>query len=130
MPKVLLVDDSITFRAQVARLISKFAVELIEADDGLQGLQKLAENPDVGLVLCDFNMPNMNGLEMISEIRKNPLHVRLNLVVLTSVGKDSKDLVNKAKEFGVLAWIVKSPTDKHIEHLLVKCFGEAVKIAN
>ena len=130
MPKILLVDDSSAFRAQMVRLFSKFAVELVEAEDGVQGLQRLSENPDVKLVLSDFNMPNMNGLEMIGEIRKSTQNAGLGIVVLTSVGKDSKDLVNKAKELGVIAWIVKNPTDKHIEQLLVKCFGEGVKIAS
>ncbi|MCX6124142.1 MAG: response regulator [Proteobacteria bacterium] len=84
---------------------SKSGNEVIEAEDGKDGLVKLAATSDIALVISDVNMPNMNGLEMIEEIRKNPAHAALAIVMLTTEG--GQELIERAKKAGCKGWLVK-----------------------
>ena len=73
--KVLVVDDARTARHQVTRLLVNQNYQPLEADDGVQALEVLEAHPDVRLVITDYNMPRMDGFELIGEIRKTrPKH--------------------------------------------------------
>lgn len=67
--KILIVDDSAVMRNMIKRALTKGGVEseILEAGDGQEALQQIPNGPD--LVLCDWNMPNMNGLEFLRELR-------------------------------------------------------------
>ena len=70
MTKILTVDDSRAVRTIIAKTLkSKF--EIVEAEDGEKGLEKLASEPDVDLVLLDVTMPNMDGPEMLQHMRES-----------------------------------------------------------
>lgn len=101
--KILVVDDSSTIRQQVSFALVQAGFVVVEAEDGADGLKKLAENADVSLVICDVNMPNMNGLEMLQQLRGAPKVPPV--VMLTTEG--SMDLVAKAKALGAKGWMVK-----------------------
>ncbi len=66
--KILIVDDSRTIRQQVSFTLSKGGYEVLEAEDGIQGIEKLKSQADVAMVISDVNMPNMDGLEMVEAI--------------------------------------------------------------
>lgn len=68
--KVLTVDDSISYRSYVKRLLQTQNLQVVEAVDGLDALEKLAEHPDVRLVITDYNMPRMDGIELVTQIRQ------------------------------------------------------------
>jgi len=67
--KVLLVDDSRTARYQMHELLARYKFKIYEANDGLEALKVLDENPDTLLVITDFNMPNLDGFELTKKIR-------------------------------------------------------------
>lgn len=69
--KILVVDDSSTMRRIIINSLKTMGQEdVIEAGDGVEGVNQMQANSDVGLVLTDWNMPNMNGLEFLTKIRE------------------------------------------------------------
>ena len=71
MAKVLVVDDSSTVRNEVSSYLSAQGIEVSTAVDGLDGLSKIQQDPNLKLVLCDVNMPNMDGLTMVEKVKQS-----------------------------------------------------------
>lgn len=104
---VLLVDDSATMRKIVRRKMKEvgFVVdEFLEAADGKQALEKVFNN-SVDLILLDWNMPVMNGLEFIQALRSIDLPKRIPVIMVTTEGSHEK--VNEAIKSGVDGHILK-----------------------
>ena len=102
--KILVVDDAIVARKMIKRLLnnSEFSdATLVEAVSGEQGLEKFDDSIDV--VMSDWNMPGINGLEFVSEIRK--LDADVPVIMITTEGTLQK--INLAKDAGVNEYIVK-----------------------
>ncbi len=98
MKKILVVDDSGVQRKMIISIIRKagYENEVLEAGDGNQAIEVLAANyQDVGLVLCDWNMPNMSGLEFIQAVAKVPAVANIPVVMVTTEGTEEK--INEAK---------------------------------
>ena len=108
MKRVLVVDDSDTVRNQVRKALAPSGYEIIQAIDGLEGLKALRANPGLSLVLCDVNMPNLNGLDMLTLAVAEGFAVPI--VILTSEGLPS--LIRRARESGAKAWILKPFRDE------------------
>ena len=102
--KILVVDDSSTIRQQVAFTLSQAGYQVVEAVDGEDGIRKLAANTDVAMIVCDVNMPRMNGLEMLEKLKGDGRTVP-PVVMLTTEG--AVDLVTRAKALGAKGWMVK-----------------------
>jgi two-component system chemotaxis response regulator CheY len=103
--KVLVVDDSATVRQQVRSALSMAGFEVVEASDGVDGMARIDESRDLSAVICDVNMPRMNGLELVEKVKGNPRHATLPIVILTTEG--SAALIQRAKAAGAKAWIIK-----------------------
>ena len=103
MKKILVIDDSETIRQQVRQALATTGYEIIEAVDGLDGIEKLRARNDLDMALCDVNMPRLNGLEMIAEVQRSGL--KIPIVMLTTEGQPS--LIKRARESGAKGWIVK-----------------------
>jgi two-component system chemotaxis response regulator CheY len=116
--KVLVVDDSLTVRDTVAAALAGSGFEVIGAKDGVDGLEKLSKHDDVVLVFCDVNMPRMNGLDMIAEVKRTPKYESLPIVVLTTEGRP--EMVRRAQQVGAKAWIVKPFKPDHLVAVLQK----------
>ena len=102
--KILTVDDSASIRQMVTFTLKQAGYEVVEAEDGVQGLSKAqAETPH--LIITDLNMPNMNGIEMIRGIRQQPQHKFTPILMLTTESDDSKKA--EGKQAGATGWIVK-----------------------
>lgn len=103
--KILLVDDSRTMRnIQKKTLAALGEVEFAEAGDGVEALAAIAANPDgFQLVMVDWNMPNMNGLELITKIRETDK--KTPLVMATTEAE--KQRVIDAIRAGVNNYVVK-----------------------
>ncbi len=69
LTKILVVDDSQIFRKRISDLLAVHQFKVFQAGDGIQALKILKENPDMKMVITDYNMPNMDGLGLIKEIR-------------------------------------------------------------
>ena len=101
---VLVVDDAMTIRNLAKFALTKGGYAILEAEDGVKGLDVLSKNT-VDLVITDLNMPNMNGLEMAKSIKTNPNTKGVPIFMLTT--EASQELAMQGKEIGIMAWIVK-----------------------
>ena len=102
---ILIVDDSRSVRHSVSVVLKRAGFEMAEAGDGLEGLAMVDSNRNIDMVICDINMPNMNGLEMVEKIKAKPENKSLPILMLTTEGQAS--LVKRAKQAGAVGWIVK-----------------------
>lgn len=103
--RVLVVDDSASVRQQVGAALSQAGYEMVEAVDGADGLAKLASDGEIAMVICDINMPRMNGLEMIEQLALNKAMKKVPVVMLTTEGQPA--LIQRARQAGAKGWIVK-----------------------
>jgi two-component system chemotaxis response regulator CheY len=103
--KILVVDDSREARQQVKTTLSDSGYEVIEAVDGRDGLLKMTAHADTCLVLCDINMPIMNGLEMLARLRTEQPSTQVPFVVLTT--EALPDMLERARDAGATGWILK-----------------------
>jgi two-component system chemotaxis response regulator CheY len=104
LKKVMIVDDSRTVRQQVVAALGPAGFEVLEAQDGIEALDRMKGTPDLSLILCDLNMPRMNGLEMLGVARESG-SLSVPVVMLTTEGRT--DLIEKAKKAGARGWLVK-----------------------
>ena len=105
--KILIVDDSTTIRVQLDKALkeSKKGFQVYEAENGVQALNVLKDNPDIKIVISDINMPEMDGITLAEFVKKNETLKNLEIVLLTT--EFSPKLKVKAKEAGVAAWVPK-----------------------
>ncbi len=105
MAHILVVDDSETLRTQLKKDLAGPDHVVYEACDGLDGLEKMAQSPKVELIICDVNMPNLDGLSMCTKIRQNEKYKDVKIFMLTTDA--SVDMKAYGKKIGVTAWITK-----------------------
>ena len=100
--KALVVDDSTTQRGVVKRMLAVQCIGCLEAADGVAALEVLAKEPDIRLIITDFNMPRMDGIELVQEVRKKHRISQLAVIGLSSVGSGpltAQFLKNGANDF-------------------------------
>ncbi|MDP2559956.1 diguanylate cyclase [Psychrobium sp. 1_MG-2023] len=83
--KVIVADDSPSLRAYVSAQMSSLLYQVIEVEHGLAALQALKDNPEVGLLVTDYNMPEMNGIELIRSIRQERSREDFPIIGLSSL---------------------------------------------
>jgi two-component system chemotaxis response regulator CheY len=104
LKKVLIVDDSDTIRRQVAAALrSNFAV--LEAANGVDGLACAGANVDLSLILLDLNMPLLNGVDMLEQLKSDLRTREIPVLMLTTEAEPS--LIDRARRAGASGWIVK-----------------------
>ncbi|MBM4059498.1 MAG: response regulator [Planctomycetes bacterium] len=103
--RILVVDDSASVRQQVAQALAPEGFEVVEAGDGVAALELLAGAPDIALVLCDVNMPRMNGLDLLEKLHQAGRTAAMPVVMLTTEGQPA--LLQRARSAGAKGWIVK-----------------------
>jgi len=120
--KLMVVDDSETMRDLVKSLLSQFELEIIEAADGIEGLEKIAEHTDISLIICDVNMPNLDGIAMIERYKETvdavDFLVKIPIIMLTT--ENTVDKIKRAKDAGIAGWIIKPPKKEQLEKLVEK----------
>lgn len=106
MKKVLIVDDSSTLRASVEFTLTDNGFEVLQAEDGQHGLEVLKEHPvnDIGMIITDINMPNMDGITFIREIKKTSFRFT-PILVMTTEAEESKKM--EGKSAGASGWLIK-----------------------
>jgi two-component system chemotaxis response regulator CheY len=102
--KVLIVDDSETIRQQVASALERAGFGVVEATDGIDGLERASQN-ELCMVILDVNMPRLNGLEMLERLKSDPRHAKLPVLMLTTEVQQS--MIERAKKAGARGWMIK-----------------------
>ena len=101
---ILIVDDSASLRQVVSIALKGAGYEVIEAGDGKEALTKL-NGAKIHLIISDVNMPNMDGITMVKEIKKMANYKFTPIIMLTTESQDGKKKEGQAA--GAKAWIVK-----------------------
>lgn len=104
MAKILAVDDSVSIRQMVTFTLQGAGHEVVEAGDGVEALA-FAQGSGVDLVVSDVNMPNMDGIELITELRKLETYKFTPILMLTT--ESAGDMKQRGKDAGATGWIVK-----------------------
>jgi two-component system, chemotaxis family, chemotaxis protein CheY len=101
---ILAVDDSASMRQMVSFTLKGAGYDVVEAADGVEALS-IAKSRSVNLVITDVNMPNMDGISLIRELRALPSYKFTPLLMLTT--ESSADKKQQGKSAGATGWIVK-----------------------
>jgi two-component system chemotaxis response regulator CheY len=119
--KVLVVDDSPTLRGQIARTLSDAYFDVVEASNGVDAVERLAKHPDIEFVVCDVDMPRMNGIEFLEKV--NAGGSRVPILMLTTEGRPQ--IVQRARALGAKGWIVKPFKPDLLVAAIKKILGKA-----
>jgi two-component system chemotaxis response regulator CheY len=120
--KVLIVDDFSTMRRICKHLLKQIGfTNIVEADDGTTALNVLRKEP-VDLVLTDWNMPKMNGLELLKAIRKDPNLKHLPVIMVTAEALNENIIA--ALKAGVNNYIVKPFNAQTLEKKIEDVIGK------
>lgn len=101
---VMVVDDSESLRQVVNIALSGAGYQVIEAKDGVDGLAKL-DGSKVHLIISDVNMPNMNGIDFVKQLKTLPKYKFTPVIMLTT--ENQQYLMDESKKAGAKAWMVK-----------------------
>lgn len=120
--RVLIVDDSSTIRSIVRKILaaSRFALDIHEAEEGIAALNQLRTG-NYGMVFLDYNMPGLNGVETLSEIKRETPNVAV--VMMTS--KMDAGIADRARGAGALAFLKKPFFPADIDAVLARHYGLA-----
>ena len=120
--KILVVDDSSTMRRIIKNTLVHLGYkDLVEAEDGALAWECLVANPDVGVLVTDWNMPNMNGLELVKKVRAEVKYADMPIIMVTTEG--GKTEVIAALKAGVNNYIVKPFTPQVLKEKLELVLG-------
>ena len=103
--KILIVDDSPTILLQARQALCTAGFEVLEAADGDAAYRQLALHHDIAAMVCDINMPGLNGLDLLDRLRAEGRLPVLPVLMLTTEGHPS--LLQRAKAAGARGWMVK-----------------------
>jgi CheY-like chemotaxis protein len=120
--KVLVVEDEEVIRKVLRLTLSKWGFEVEEAEDGLSALAKLGGKEPYALIICDILMPNMDGWELIKQVKRNPNTQDIRIIALTSRNKDAD--VRKGYELGADYYITKPFTREQLRYGIRMILGE------
>lgn len=120
--KVLVVDDFATMRRIIKGVLKQLGFSnIVEAEDGDAALKELKRD-DYGLILADWNMPKMSGLELLKTVRSDKNLQRIPFIMITAEGQ--KDNILDAIKAGVSNYVIKPFTPETINEKLKKIFKE------
>jgi len=120
MASILAVDDSASMRQMVSFTLKSAGYDVTEAEDGVVALN-LARSRAFDLVITDVNMPNMDGITLISELRKLPNFKFTPLLMLTTESSSDKKMAGK--NAGATGWIVKPFNPDQLLAVIKKAIG-------
>jgi two-component system, chemotaxis family, chemotaxis protein CheY len=103
--RALVIDDSRTVRAIIRQTLSEVGLDVVEAGNGREGLDRLRDAGDVGVVLVDWNMPEMNGLEFIRAVRAERTYDPVRIMMVTT--ETEQEQVIRALEAGANEYVMK-----------------------
>jgi two-component system, chemotaxis family, chemotaxis protein CheY len=105
MPTAIVVDDSRAIRMILARTLREIGYEVGEAGNGREALQAIGQFASVDLVMADWNMPEMDGLELLKEIRRSPAYGAIPVIMVTT--ENEVDQMSIALDAGANEYVMK-----------------------
>jgi two-component system chemotaxis response regulator CheY len=121
--KILVVDDSSTMRRIIVNTLSRLGYkDVVQAADGQEAWDALQANEDIGVVITDWNMPNMNGLELVKKIRAQDKYKAMPIIMVTTEGGKKEVII--ALKAGVNNYIVKPFTPQVLKEKLEGVLGK------
>ncbi|MBD2409179.1 hybrid sensor histidine kinase/response regulator [Nostoc calcicola FACHB-389] len=110
-PKVILVvDDAISLRQTISLTLQKSGYQVIQAQNGVEALEKLQLHPEIQVVISDLEMPRMNGFELLTNLRQHPNLAKIPVMILTS--RSAEKHRQLAQELGAKGYLTKP----YLEH--------------
>ena len=103
--RALVIDDSRAVRMIIGNILREAGLDVLEAGDGQQGVNQLDENPDIELILVDWNMPVMNGYEFIQAVRAQQMYDHIRIMMVTTEAESEQ--VTKALNAGANEYLMK-----------------------
>ncbi|MBF0124510.1 MAG: response regulator [Magnetococcales bacterium] len=123
MVKLLTIDDSKTIRRVIAGIGAALGYEVLEAEHGAAGLEVLEQHADeVGLILLDWNMPGMNGLEVLKTIKANQNWKHIPVMMVTTEGE--REYIIQAIQAGAIHYQTKPFTQEDISARIMEALGQ------
>ena len=121
--KILVVDDSATMRRIIVNVLARLGYKenIFQAENGLEAWEILNEHPDMELLMTDWNMPEMNGLQLVKKVRADERFEDLPIIMITTEG--GKREVITALKAGVNNYIVKPFTPQVLKEKLQAIMG-------
>jgi len=121
--KLLVVDDSSVIRKVIKAAADVLQMETEEAQDGIDALEKLSKiYREIDLILLDWNMPEMNGYDVLVEIKTNEKYKDIPVMMVTTEGQKSS--IVAAVRAGADNYLTKPFTVEELESKIIECIGE------
>ncbi len=102
---VLIIDDSSSLRGLVKLSLTRAGYQVIEACDGRDGLAQVDKAAKIHIIVCDVNMPHMDGISFVQNLKQHAKHKFIPVIMLTTEGDTVK--MQQAKAAGARAWVMK-----------------------
>jgi two-component system, chemotaxis family, chemotaxis protein CheY len=120
--KVMVVDDQASMRAMIRRALQDFGFKDVRDAPGAVEALSTVRSDRVHLIISDLNMPEMDGLQFLEEVRKDPVLGKTVFIMLT--GSSDRELVQKAAALGVNNYLVKPFAPASLKEKIERVFGE------
>ena len=117
---IVTVDDSPSVRQMVAFTLQEAGYNVIEACDGKDALLKITD-AEINMIITDLNMPNMDGIELIRNVRSNAKFKFLPIIMLTTESQNEKK--TEGKNVGATGWIVKPFRPEQLVAVIKRVLG-------
>jgi two-component system chemotaxis response regulator CheY len=121
MARILAVDDSASMRQMVELTLKSAGHDVLTASDGDEALKLASSGAPVDLVITDVNMPNMDGISLVRELRQLPQYKGVPLLVLTTEASVERKM--EGKQAGATGWIVKPFNPERMLETVAKVLG-------
>lgn len=122
--KVMVIEDSVVQRQSLASVLEKFDYQVIQASNGKEALQHLQTHHDIKVIICDIEMPVMNGFEFLAQKRKNSNLIHIPVVMLTT--RSSEKHRHLAYSLGAYRYQTKPYSDTK----LIKIVAQLIDYSN
>jgi two-component system chemotaxis response regulator CheY len=120
--KVMVVDDQTSMRAMIRRTLQDLGFKDVRDKSGAAEALDAVKSDRVHLIISDYNMPEMDGLQFLEAVRKDPVIGKTVFIMLT--GSSDRDLVQKAAAMGVNNYVVKPFAPAALKEKIERVFGE------
>ncbi len=124
---VLIVDDSVVARRQLTRIFEGLDLRCLHARDGIEALELMRQGHTISLVVCDYNMPRMNGLEFVEALRAMESDRCVSVMMIS--GEADPRLLQKARGLGVRAWVEKPFKEECLIATVLRLLGNPPPLA-